>query len=160
MGHVWCEVWQDHTGTASVLENVEQEVKAQNIWKQMQKGSICCLIVIGILLLLLGLVILQAWIRTIQKRRRCKMGLTGKKVQFIYQNLYEMAEFLHPSGADPLSIEGKQAVKEALPELEETDLTWVYDKVMCTMFYEGCDIRDGERMYCLYEQCRKKYSCD
>ena len=50
----------------------------------------------------------------------------------------------------------KEAVKKSLPELEETDLNWMYDTMMRTMFYKGCDIRDGEQMYRLYGQCRKK----
>lgn len=73
-----------------------------------------------------------------------------------YQSLYEVAEFLHPSGEDPFSMQGKEAVKKSLPELEETDLNWMYDTMMRTMFYKGCDIRDGEQMYRLYGQCRKK----
>ena len=32
----------------------------------------------------------------------------------------------------------------------------MYDTMMRTMFYKGCDIRDGEQMYRLYGQCRKK----
>ena len=61
-----------------------------------------------------------------------------------------------PSGEDPFSMQGKEAVKKSLPELEEADLNWMYDTMMRTMFYKGCDIRDGEQMYRLYGQCRKK----
>lgn len=57
---------------------------------------------------------------------------------------------------DPFSMQGKEAVKKSLPELEEADLNWMYDTMMRTMFYKGCDIRDGEQMYRLYGQCRKK----
>ena len=53
-------------------------------------------------------------------------------------------------------VRGKEAVKKSLPELEEADLNWMYDTMMRTMFYKGCDIRDGEQMYRLYGQCRKK----
>ncbi len=47
-------------------------------------------------------------------------------------------------------MQGKEAVKKSLPELEEADLNWMYDTMMRTMFYKGCDIRDGEQMYRLY----------
>lgn len=90
------------------------------------------------------------------ERKRCRTGSIDVRVRFVYQSLYEVAEFLHPSGEDPFSMQGKEAVKKSLPELEETDLNWMYDTMMRTMFYKGCDIRDGEQMYRLYGQCRKK----
>ena len=164
MGHAWCEVWQedtgwkveDHTGAASALENVERERASSDTWQQIRKAIFQCLKVIGVILLVFALIILQAWIRTVRKRKRCRTGSIDVRVRFVYQSLYEVAEFLHPSGEDPFSMQGKEAVKKSLPELEETDLNWMYDTMMRTMFYKGCDIRDGEQMYRLYGQCRKK----
>ena len=164
MGHAWCEVWQedtgwkveDHTGAASALENVESERASSDTWQQIRKAIFQCLKVIGVILLVFALIILQAWIRTVRKRKRCRTGSIDVRVRFVYQSLYEVAEFLHPSGEDPFSMQGKEAVKKSLPELEETDLNWMYDTMMRTMFYKGCDIRDGEQMYRLYGQCRKK----
>lgn len=91
-----------------------------------------------------------------RKRKRCRTGSIDARIRFVYQSLYEVAEFLHPSGEDPFSMQGKEAVKKSLPELEEADLNWMYDTMMRTMFYKGSDIRDGEQMYRLYGQCRKK----
>ena len=164
MGHAWCEVWQedtgwkveDHTGAASALENVERARASSDTWQQIRKALFQCLKVIGVILLMFALIILQAWIRTVRKRKRCRTGSIDARIRFVYQSLYEVAEFLHPSGEDPFSMQGKEAVKKSLPELEEADLNWMYDTMMRTMFYKGCDIRDGEQMYRLYGQCRKK----
>ena len=164
MGHAWCEVWQedtgwkveDHTGAASALENVERARASSDTWQQIRKALFQCLKVIGVILLMFALIILQAWIRTVRKRKRCRTGSIDARIRFVYQSLYEVAEFLHPYGEDPFSMQGKEAVKKSLPELEEADLNWMYDTMMRTMFYKGCDIRDGEQMYRLYGQCRKK----
>lgn len=119
MGHAWCEVWQedtgwkveDHTGAASALENVERARASSDTWQQIRKALFQCLKVIGVILLMFALIILQAWIRTVRKRKRCRTGSIDARIRFVYQSLYEVAEFLHPSGEDPFSMQGKEAVK-------------------------------------------------
>ena len=82
----------------------------------------------------------------VTRQKRGEKIVTTKDLQRVIE---EALSFL-PKG------EQKEAVKKSLPELEEADLNWMYDTMMRTMFYKGCDIRDGEQMYRLYGQCRKK----
>ena len=48
-----------------------------------------------------------------RKRKRCRTGSIDARIRFVYQSLYEVAEFLHPSGEDPFSMQGKEAVKKS-----------------------------------------------
>ncbi len=74
---------------------------------------------------------------------------------FVYQSLYEVAGFcIHP-GRSIFQCKEKSSEK-SLRNWKKADPNWMYDDDAHYMFYKGCDIRDGEQMYRLYGQCRKK----
>ena len=105
MGHAWCEVWQedtgwkveDHTGAASALENVERARASSDTWQQIRKALFQCLKVIGVILLMFALIILQAWIRTVRKRKRCRTGSIDARIRLFIRACTRLQSFcIHP----------------------------------------------------------------
>ena len=145
MGHAWCEVWQEDTGW-----KVEESYRCSFCVGKCGEGKS-----------IIGYVAAdpKGALPVFEGDRRYTSDVRADNIASVDTDCAETKTV--PNGInrckDPvclsepvrgcrvsasirgrsISMQGKEAVKKSLPELEEADLNWMYDTMMRTMFYKG-----------------------
>lgn len=158
MGHAWAEVYEEGTGWA-VREHTLPYTGAKPITSGKPAASDSeagftdgmKILAISVSVCILGVIILfflQAAIRRKNKYRIFRQTAKGNGIQYMYQNIYDIAVFRGMEKTEPLSSKTLAQLEKYCPEISQKDWNWMWELLMETLFYNRIPgKKENKRMY-------------
>lgn len=171
MGHAWCQVydgqtmtWKDAEHTPPAPEGISSGQPAASFAGEQSEEDgrifvhvpVWLIVSAGIAVFAVLLFFGQAGIRSARRERRFYEKTCGKGIREMYAAVVRTAQFQGIAITDPLGENTAGCLAEAYEELEEEEWTWIYTRVMESMFYHTSDdAGNWKEMHRLYIRFRK-----